>query len=75
MLGAVPLLLHTPVWCAQGQLYQTEGKEFYLSVAYQSMHLPDDTTELSATTQCLVIATRQETVFIVGFSVQTHLHH
>lgn len=36
MLGAVPLLLHTPVWCAQGQLYQTEGKEFYLSVAYRS---------------------------------------
>jgi len=36
MLAAVPLLLHTHVWCAQGQLYQTEGKEFYLSVAYQS---------------------------------------
>lgn len=36
MLAAISLLLHTHVWCAQGQLYLTEGKEFYLSVAYWS---------------------------------------
>ena len=36
MLGALPLLPYMSVLCAQGQLYQTKGKEFYLSVAHQS---------------------------------------